>query len=52
MAATMAAGHKNNDNTFTGVIMGDVNRISSETGNTRTKTSGLFGYNAGAESFG
>ena len=51
MAATIAAGHKDNENRFTGVIMGDVERKDPTT-NRDKLTSGLFGYNTGAESFG
>ena len=51
MAATIAAGHKDNENRFTGVIMGDVERKDPTT-NRNKLTSGLYGYNTGAESFG
>ena len=51
MAATIAAGHKNQQNQFTGVIMGDIERISDVSGSKRV-TTGLLGYKDGAESFG
>jgi hypothetical protein len=51
MAATIAAGNKDKENRFTGVIMGDVGQLDSSTGRIKTK-SGLYGYHTGAESFG
>lgn len=44
LAAMIGAGHKNSNNTFTGVAMGDVTH-------TEGKLSGLFGYNEGARVF-
>lgn len=49
MAATMAAGHKNDNNTFTGVIMGDVEH---QVGDSKETITGLYGYHEGAQSFG
>ena len=45
LAPQMGAGHKNTDNTFTGIVMGDVKSSGSA-----TKETGLFGYAAGARS--
>ena len=44
LAAMIGAGHKNSNNTFTGVAMGDVAHSGG-------KLSGLFGYNEGARVF-
>ena len=51
MAATVAAGHKDNRNRFTGMIMGDVTR-KDPSSNRNKLTSGLFGYESGEEAFG
>lgn len=61
LAAKVAAGRKNDDNTFSGVLMGDVkNDLGSEdifidgSGVTHSvnSTTGLYGFNHGALSFG
>ena len=44
LAAMVGAGHKNDNNTFTGVLMGDVVHDDEE-------LTGLFGYDAGARVF-
>ena len=49
LSTMVGAGYKNEDNTFSGVLMGDV-EINEE--QTNTKTLGLYGYNHGAQSFG
>jgi hypothetical protein len=41
----VGAGRKNTDNTFSGVLMGDVDTAS-------TRTMGLYGYDHGEQSFG
>lgn len=51
MAATIAAGHKDNQNRFTGIIMGDVGQ-KNPSSNRVTTTTGLYGYESGAEAFG
>lgn len=52
MAATIAAGHKDNQNRFSGVIMGDVGSIDNINQERITTTTGLYGYHEGAQSFG
>lgn len=44
---TLTAGKKNKDNTFSGVILGEVSKISDNSSET-----GLLGYNQGRQSFG
>ena len=51
MAATIAAGHKDEENRFTGVIMGDVGQ-QNQVNNRIMTTTGLYGYHTGAEAFG
>lgn len=51
MAASVGAGHKDDENRFTGIIMGDVSHRDQKTGRLN-KTTGLYGYESGAESFG
>ena len=51
MAATISAGHKEQNNSFTGIIMGDI-RKKDGLREAYTPISGLFGYNTGAQSFG
>ena len=46
MAEMIGAGRKNEDNTFSGVLMGDVGEKGGTTG------TGLYGYHQGAQSFG
>ena len=46
----MGAGHKNNDNTFTGVIMGDYVKLDSGDTIQNSKT-GLFGFENGNQTF-
>ena len=45
LSSIIGAGSKNNDNSFTGVIMGD---IGKDINNAKT---GLYGYNAGQQAF-
>lgn len=52
MAATIAAGHKDNQNRFSGVIMGDIGSIDNINQERITTTTGLYGYHEGAQSFG
>lgn len=47
MAAVMGAGKKENDNTFTGILMGDLPKVDG----TNNK-SGLLGYEHGEQSYG
>lgn len=51
MAATISAGHKEQNNSFTGIIMGDIRKKDGQR-EAYTPISGLFGYNTGAQSFG
>lgn len=51
LASMVGAGHKNNDNTFSGVLMGDVVQKNVYTGLDEQQT-GLFGYDSGAQTFG
>ena len=46
MASMLGAGKKEDDNSFTGVLMGDVREKGG------TTTTGLYGYHKGAQSFG
>ena len=46
MASSFAAGHKESDNSFTGIIMGDL------VNNNNKVTTGLFGYQKCNQSFG
>ena len=52
MAATIAAGHKDSQNRFTGVIMGDVGSNDNISQERIITTTGLYGYHEGAQSFG
>jgi hypothetical protein len=47
MGVTLGAGHKNLDNSFTGVLMGDI-----QYNNTSIKRTGLYGFNNGINTFG
>ena len=47
----VGAGHKNADNSFNGVLMGDVEQKDELTATVST-TTGLFGYDNGEQSFG
>ena len=47
----IGAGHKNENNTFSGVLMGDVVQKNMHTAENETMT-GLFGYDEGAQTFG
>lgn len=50
LSSMMGAGKKNNDNTFSGVLMGEV---AAKTGdNAVNAETGLFGFNHGEQSFG
>lgn len=55
LSAMIGAGSKNDENQFTGVLMGDVGKAQSTEGdqprNDETQF-GLFGYHEGAQSFG
>lgn len=46
MASMLGAGKKEDDNSFTGVLMGDVGKKGG------TTTTGLYGYHQGVQSFG
>ena len=46
LAATVGAGHKNDNNTFTGVLLGDVYDASIQ-----SSKSGIFGYGGGVRKF-
>lgn len=50
LAAKIAAGKKNDDNTFSGVIMGDWNGEDVE--GEITENTGIYGFNRGSASFG
>lgn len=50
MSARMVAGRKENDNTFSGVMMGDWKGQDAETN--ITENTGIYGFNHGAVSFG
>ena len=52
LSASLVAGTKNTSNQFTGIIAGDIGNIADDTDETKTIKSGLFGYQAGVESFG
>lgn len=45
LSSIIGAGSKNNDNSFTGVIMGDIGK------NIDNAKTGLYGYNAGQQAF-
>ena len=52
MSAMIGAGYKDSNNAFNGVLMG---RVGNKTGvaiNDKISVSGIFGYNAGAQTFG
>lgn len=49
LAPQIGAGHKDNQNKFTGVVMGDV--VSNLGANTQTTQTGLFGYGTGDRTF-
>lgn len=49
VASGFAAGRKERDNTFTGVVLGDWSRTSTETA--ITKNTGIYGFNHGAMSY-
>jgi len=49
VASGFAAGRKERDNTFTGVVLGDWSRTSTETA--VTKNTGIYGFNHGAMSY-
>lgn len=51
LASMVGAGHKNDDNTFSGVLMGDIVQKNAYTGSDEQQT-GLFGYDSGAQTFG
>jgi hypothetical protein len=50
MAAAYAAGTKDDNNRFTGVLMGEKGKFD-DNGNNPSIQSGVFGYHAGAETF-
>ena len=52
MAATIAAGKKDSNNTFTGVIMGTIEGKDVEDQAKTIKASGLYGYEKGEQAFG
>lgn len=49
LAAMMGAGIKNDDNTFSGVVMGQLQKVD---GGIKSDITGLIGYHHGAQSFG
>lgn len=49
LSTMVGAGKKEDDNTFTGVLMGDV---ESGSGDKTIKKTGVYGYNHGMQSFG
>jgi len=50
LSTMVAAGYKNSDNTFSGVMMGDIEAGSVSGGN--KDGLGIYGFNHGAQSFG
>jgi hypothetical protein len=50
LTALVGAGTKNNENKFTGVVMGDLENLDDK--NDLYNESGLFGYDKGTQSFG
>ena len=52
LTAMVGAGHKDAENTFTGVVMGDVEHQDPYDGNRLKKSTGLFGYKEGGQTFG
>lgn len=48
LSAMLGAGKKNSDNTFTGVIMGDIGKL----GDNAVATTGLYGLQEGVQTFG
>lgn len=55
MSAMLGAGYKNPDNTFNGVLMGDLaitEFIDSSTRSVTSRMVGLYGFHEGAQSFG
>ncbi len=51
LASMVGAGHKDDHNTFSGVLMGDVQYKDDYTGE-NIATTGLFGYNKSEQTFG
>ena len=51
LSSMLGAGIKNSDNTFSGVLMGDVGRKTSS-GSISNQKLGLYGYHEGVQSFG
>lgn len=51
LASMVGAGHKDNNNTFSGVLMGDVEYENAYTGEIEPAT-GLFGYDKSEQTFG
>lgn len=51
LAAMLGAGVKNSDNTFSGVVIGDLAKVDSS-GNKTNEVTGLIGYHHGGQSFG
>ena len=55
MSAMLGAGYKNPDNTYNGVLMGDLaitELIDSSTRSVTSRMVGLYGFHEGAQSFG
>ena len=52
MAAMVAAGHKDVNNRFSGVIMGDIGTIDNNEQSQVNTVTGLYGYHQGTQSFG
>jgi hypothetical protein len=55
MSAMLGAGYKNPDNTYNGVLMGDLaitEFIDASTRSLKSRMVGLYGFHEGAQSFG
>ena len=50
LSTMVGAGRKESDNTFTGVLMGDVESVNSD--KQKLKQTGVYGFNHGQQSFG
>ena len=52
LAAMIGAGHKDRYNTFSGVLMGDIEQEDPRNPGTKKADTGLFGYDEGTQTFG
>jgi hypothetical protein len=52
MSSLMAAGTKDKNNNFTGVIIGDIEPNGTKSSYSSAKMNGIYGYHAGVQSFG